>query len=106
MKAKFPPPVTPEACGCRENERLVQELSIPAPGSQPLHFETRYPQSALSQFKLIFWKCAALPSCPLAANGDVKPSGSCNTTLDAPIKLVPQIAVSEYGKGAPWGHQR
>ena len=46
---------------CRENETLIQELSIPAPGSKDLHFETRYPQSALSQFRLIFWKCG-LPS--------------------------------------------
>ena len=42
---------------CRENETLIRELSIPAPGSKDLHFETRYPQSALSQFRLIFWKC-------------------------------------------------
>ena len=49
----------PDMCAkmpCRENERLIQELSIPAPGSQPLHFETRYPQPPLSQFRLIFWK--------------------------------------------------
>ena len=64
--------MTLKACGCRENEQLIQELSIPAPGSQPLHFETRYPQSALSQFRLIFWKCAALPCRPLDADKIVK----------------------------------
>ncbi len=43
---------------CRQNEALIEELSIPPPGSQPLHFETKYAQNALSQFRLIFWKCA------------------------------------------------
>ena len=92
--------VTPEACGCRENERLIQELSIPAPGSQPLHFETRYPQSALSQFKLIFWKCATLPSYPLAA---LMMSSQVAAAIShwMYLKLVPQIAMCEYGKGAP-----
>ncbi|BDA40539.1 Pleiotropic drug resistance protein 1 [Coccomyxa sp. Obi] len=40
----------------KQNEALIEELSIPPPGSQPLHFETKYAQNALSQFRLIFWK--------------------------------------------------
>ena len=90
VKPAVPHMVTPEARGCRENERLIQELSIPAPGSQPLHFETRYPQSALSQFKLIFWKCAALPSRPLAVISHRTHSYQACTT-----------DTSEYDKGAP-----
>ena len=95
--------MTSDACGCRDNERLIQELSIPAPGSQPLHFETRYPQSALSQFRLIFWKCAApplWPFWPLDACGAVKWQ-PCSITLDAvlsglmsPMRCLPYSLVS------------
>ncbi|KAK9916362.1 hypothetical protein WJX75_001804 [Coccomyxa subellipsoidea] len=40
----------------KQNEALIEELSIPPPGHEPLHFETKYAQNALSQFRLIFWK--------------------------------------------------
>ena len=78
--------MTLKACDCRENEQLIQELSIPAPGSQPLHFETRYPQSALSQFRLIFWKCAAPPCCPWMQTR--LRSGRCSVRLDAVVSCL------------------
>ncbi len=65
---------------CRENERLVQELSIPAPNSKDLHFETRYPQSALSQFRLIFWKCVSPSTSKLLG---CQPRIPCEQTCDA-----------------------
>lgn len=40
----------------RENEALIQELSIPKEGNQPLSFNNKYPQGYLTQFRMIFWK--------------------------------------------------
>ncbi|KAI4344068.1 hypothetical protein L6164_011342 [Bauhinia variegata] len=40
----------------RRNEALIRELSTPPPGSQDLHFSTRYSQSYLNQFKACVWK--------------------------------------------------
>ena len=38
------------------NEELIQELSIPKEGVQPLSFQHKYPQSYFMQFRMIFWK--------------------------------------------------
>ncbi|KAG9455141.1 hypothetical protein H6P81_008045 [Aristolochia fimbriata] len=40
----------------REVEALIQELSVPPPGSQPLKFATQYSQNSLTQFKICLWK--------------------------------------------------
>ncbi|XP_068641438.1 ABC transporter G family member 31 [Aristolochia californica] len=40
----------------REVEKLIQELSVPLPGSEPLKFATKYSQSSLTQFKVCLWK--------------------------------------------------
>ena len=41
---------------CRQNEELIEELSVPPEGKEPLRFATRFPQSYGTQFQLIFWK--------------------------------------------------
>ena len=41
---------------CRQNEQLIQELSIPKADSKPLEFQNKYPQPYLTQFRMIFWK--------------------------------------------------
>ncbi|XP_047342131.1 pleiotropic drug resistance protein 2-like [Impatiens glandulifera] len=38
------------------NQKLIKELSIPAPGSHDLHFRTKYSQSFITQCKACFWK--------------------------------------------------
>ena len=40
----------------RENEALIEKLSVPPEGQEPLHFKKAYPQGYLVQFRLIFWK--------------------------------------------------
>ncbi|MCD9561243.1 Pleiotropic drug resistance protein 2 [Datura stramonium] len=40
----------------RRNQELIKELSIPAPGSQDLHFPTEYSQPFPEQCKACFWK--------------------------------------------------
>ncbi|KAK3034466.1 hypothetical protein RJ639_033322 [Escallonia herrerae] len=40
----------------RRNEKLIKELSTPAPGSQDLYFPTQYSQPFTTQFKACFWK--------------------------------------------------
>lgn len=40
----------------RSNQKLIEELSMPAPGSSDLYFPTKYSQSFLTQCKACFWK--------------------------------------------------
>ncbi|KAH6766895.1 pleiotropic drug resistance 11 [Perilla frutescens var. hirtella] len=40
----------------RRNQELIKELSTPAPGSEDLHFPTKYAQSFSTQCKACFWK--------------------------------------------------
>ncbi|XP_069147551.1 pleiotropic drug resistance protein 2 [Solanum lycopersicum] len=40
----------------RRNQELIKELSIPAPGSQDLHFPTKFSQPFFEQCKACFWK--------------------------------------------------
>lgn len=40
----------------QRNQQLIGELSTPAPGSNDLHFPTKYSQPFLVQFKACFWK--------------------------------------------------
>ncbi|XP_015083790.1 pleiotropic drug resistance protein 1-like [Solanum pennellii] len=40
----------------RRNKALIQELSVPAPGSKDLYFETKYSQSFFTQSMACFWK--------------------------------------------------
>ncbi|XP_059307691.1 pleiotropic drug resistance protein 2-like isoform X1 [Lycium ferocissimum] len=40
----------------RRNQELIKELSIPAPGSQDLHFPTEFSQPFFEQCKACFWK--------------------------------------------------
>ncbi|GKV17137.1 hypothetical protein SLEP1_g27679 [Rubroshorea leprosula] len=41
---------------CETNKEMVRQLSIPAPGSQKLHFPTRFAQNVWGQFKSCLWK--------------------------------------------------
>eukprot|EP00891_Asterochloris_glomerata_P005114 jgi/Astpho2/5114/Aster-06326 len=38
------------------NEELIKKLQVPAEGSQPLQFSSKYPQGYLTQFYMVFWK--------------------------------------------------
>ena len=40
----------------REVEALIQSQTVPAAGSEPLKFPTKYPQNAITQFKACLWK--------------------------------------------------
>ncbi|PKI59680.1 hypothetical protein CRG98_019921 [Punica granatum] len=40
----------------KNNQKLVEELSTPVPGSSDLYFPTKYSQSFLTQCKACFWK--------------------------------------------------
>ncbi|KAL7108005.1 hypothetical protein ACP275_06G088600 [Erythranthe tilingii] len=40
----------------KRNEELIKQLSVPAPGSQDLHFPNKYAQSFSSQCNACFWK--------------------------------------------------
>nr|XP_043635485.1 ABC transporter G family member 31 [Erigeron canadensis] len=40
----------------RDIETLIQQTSTPQPGSEPLHFSSKYSQSGLTQFKTCLWK--------------------------------------------------
>ncbi|KAK2646917.1 hypothetical protein Ddye_022112 [Dipteronia dyeriana] len=40
----------------QENKELVKRLSSPSPGSNDLHFPTRFPQNGWEQFKACLWK--------------------------------------------------
>jgi len=40
----------------RRNEELIEKLSVPPEGQEPLHFTTKFPQNYATQFKMIFWK--------------------------------------------------
>ena len=40
----------------RRNKVLIEELSTPAPGSQDLHFQTRYSQPFFIQCMACLWK--------------------------------------------------
>uniref|UniRef100_A0A2P2KGH6 Uncharacterized protein MANES_09G059200 n=2 Tax=Rhizophora mucronata TaxID=61149 RepID=A0A2P2KGH6_RHIMU len=40
----------------QRNQELIKELSAPAPGSQDLHFPTKFSQSFLTQCNACFWK--------------------------------------------------
>lgn len=59
----LPPPAAPNGRpsgghvpGRRKNDALVQELSVPEEGSEPLHFISKYPQNYFSQFTKCLWK--------------------------------------------------
>ncbi|KAK9820341.1 hypothetical protein WJX72_009201 [[Myrmecia] bisecta] len=39
-----------------KNERLIERLSVPPEGMEPLTFTSKYPQNFLVQFAMIFWK--------------------------------------------------
>ena len=41
---------------CRQNEALIEKLSVPLEGQEPLHFNTKFPQHCGTQFRMIFWK--------------------------------------------------
>lgn len=47
----------------RSMEGLIERLSVPPPGSAPLHFQHKHAQSSFFQFQMIFWKCACTPCC-------------------------------------------
>ncbi|KAK9673340.1 hypothetical protein RND81_12G161600 [Saponaria officinalis] len=40
----------------QNNERLIKQLSIPAPGSEDLHFRSRFSQSGWGQYTSCVWK--------------------------------------------------
>ncbi|KAK4353409.1 hypothetical protein RND71_028927 [Anisodus tanguticus] len=40
----------------RRNQELIEQLSVPAPGSRDLHFPTKYSQPFFNQCKACFWK--------------------------------------------------
>lgn len=40
----------------REVEALIQELSIPPAGTEPLRFSSEFPQDSLTQFKVCYQK--------------------------------------------------
>ena len=40
----------------RRNEEQIAELSSPPEGSQPLHFDTVYARSKLTQFRVCLWR--------------------------------------------------
>ncbi|KAK4717280.1 hypothetical protein R3W88_015618 [Solanum pinnatisectum] len=40
----------------RRNQELIKQLSVPVPGSQDLHFPTKYSQPFVDQCKACFWK--------------------------------------------------
>ncbi|KAK7243373.1 hypothetical protein RIF29_38167 [Crotalaria pallida] len=42
----------------RRNKALIRELSNPPPGSEDLHFPTKYSQTYLTQLKACLWKCS------------------------------------------------
>jgi hypothetical protein len=42
----------------QENAALIERLSVPPPGSAPLHFAHKHAQAVLTQFGMLFWKCA------------------------------------------------
>lgn len=44
------------ACDCRRNKALVNELGSPPPGAKDLYFPTQYSQSSWGQFKSCLWK--------------------------------------------------
>jgi hypothetical protein len=41
---------------CSRMEKLVDELSVPPPDSQPLHFPNRYSQPMFQQFLICHWR--------------------------------------------------
>lgn len=43
-------------CASRSNGALVTQLQVPAPDSQPLRFDARYPRNFLQQFTIIIRK--------------------------------------------------
>ena len=44
----------------RRSEAMIQELEVPEPGSEPLHFPTEYAVGRLGQLKTIVWKFACV----------------------------------------------
>ena len=42
--------------GCRQNEELIAELSVPKAGSRPLSFPAQYPTSMVRQTQLLLGK--------------------------------------------------
>ncbi len=57
-------------CLPRKNEALIERLTVPAEGSEPLHFDSEYSQGYLSQFTMCLWKCApAAPTHPGGVGG-------------------------------------
>ncbi|KAK4279547.1 hypothetical protein QN277_011313 [Acacia crassicarpa] len=40
----------------QRNQKLIEELSTPAPGSKDLYFSTKYSQPFITQIKACFWK--------------------------------------------------
>ncbi|XP_017984115.1 PREDICTED: pleiotropic drug resistance protein 2 [Theobroma cacao] len=40
----------------RKNEKLIQDLSTPVPGTKDLHFSTKYSQDFFTQCRACFWK--------------------------------------------------
>ena len=42
--------------GCRQNEELIRELSVPKAGSRPLSFPAQYPTSMARQTQLLLGK--------------------------------------------------
>lgn len=41
---------------CRRTVTLVEELSVPPPGSEPLHFANRYSRTLPQQFAICLWR--------------------------------------------------
>ena len=44
----------------RRAETMIEELKVPAPDSQPLHFPTEYAVSRFAQLRTILWKNACV----------------------------------------------
>ena len=44
----------------RRSEAMIQELEVPEPGSEPVHFPTEYAVGRLGQLKTIVWKFACV----------------------------------------------
>ena len=45
---------------CRRAQTMIDELKVPQPGSEPLHFPTEYAVSRFAQLRTILWKNACV----------------------------------------------
>jgi hypothetical protein len=41
---------------CRRALQMVEELSKPKEGSQPIHFDSKYAKGLPAQFKVLLWR--------------------------------------------------